>query len=180
MVNLNIMQAAESLLRYTILMKESVVILDNVRSAYNVGAILRTCDAAGITRVIAVGFTPHLAQPNDERPGYAIDRAEKLLAKTALGAEQSLQFDYASTLTQAIQALQTDGYNIYALEQSDDSHNLLDFTPQHPWALVVGHEREGVQNLDLMDATLEIPMRGSKESLNVSVATGIALYRLMY
>jgi tRNA G18 (ribose-2'-O)-methylase SpoU len=155
-----------------------VVILDNIRSAYNVGSILRTADAAGIERVIAVGISPHLRSVDDSRPAYVADREEQLLAKTALGAEQSLQFDYRPTLDEAISELKLAGYAVYALEQAKDSRNLLTFSPAVPWALVVGHERDGVQSLEQMDAILEIPMRGDKESLNVSVATGIALFQL--
>ena len=123
-----------------------VLVLDNIRSSYNVGSILRTADAVGVERVICVGTTPYPALPGDTRPGHVAASNSKEIAKTALGAEKSISISYEPNLKESLNALRTEGYTIAALENSD--------------------------------IILEIPMKGAKESLNVAVSAGIAMYQL--
>lgn len=156
------------------------LVLDNVRSAQNVGTILRTADAAGVGQVWLVGITPSPALDRDPRPPYVQERNRRLISKTALGAEDYLHLDYRPTLAETILELRQLGYTIAALEQAPGARGLFTYFPMEPIALVVGHEVDGVNAaiLGQSDLVLEIPMRGRKESLNVAVATGIALYHL--
>ena len=158
------------------------LVLDNIRSAQNVGSLWRTADAAGIEAIWLCGLTPHPERAQDPRPAYARDRATKLIAKTALGAEQSLPWRYFETAAEAVAELEQTGRHVWALEQADDSVNLFACpVPALPLGLIVGHERGGVNPnlLSRVDQILEIPMFGHKESLNVAVAGGIALYWLV-
>lgn len=159
-----------------------LLVLDNIRSAYNVGSILRTADAVGVERVICIGTTPYPALSQDSRPGHVTARNTKEIAKTALGAEQTISISYEPELRATLEMLKNTGVTIIALEQSGKSTNLFDFTYKEPIALVIGNEINGVHpdNLALADHILEIPMSGTKESLNVAVATGIALYQLAH
>lgn len=155
-----------------------ILVADNVRSLYNVGSLFRTADAAGVSEIILVGISPHPALPNDPRPAHVAIRAAAGIAKTALGAEKTLPWRYFENLETAITALKNEGLAVYALEQHESAVNLFEFKPQFPAALIVGHERNGVGSLDQAEAILQIPQFGQKESLNVAVAAGIALYYL--
>lgn len=159
-----------------------VLILDNVRSAHNVGAIWRTAEAAGIECLVLVGITPHPAIDNDTRLPYVAEKDTTAIVKTALGAEQRLPFTYESELVPTLRQLRSDGYQLVALEQSADSVSLFDYRPRWPLALVVGTETAGLNptTLKLMDDVIEIPQFGHKESLNVASATAITLYFLRY
>jgi tRNA G18 (ribose-2'-O)-methylase SpoU len=161
-------------------MVQPVIILDNLRSAANVGSILRTCDAAGLTHVIACGITPYPPLKNDARDPATLGRIERAIAKTALGAEHTVTVEYIADTLTAIANCRAGGRTVYGLEQAGDALNLLTAQPHHPLALVAGNEVDGVSpaTLAACDHTLEIPQVGAKESLNVAVATGIAIYRL--
>ncbi|HSX02819.1 MAG TPA: TrmH family RNA methyltransferase [Candidatus Saccharimonadia bacterium] len=158
------------------------IILADVRSAQNVGAILRTADAVGAELVITCGITPHPQQPNDPRPGHVAASNHRAIAKTALGAELTVPQQHFATLEAAIKHMRHHHYSIAALEQAENSQPLFDFTTPSQLALVVGPEVAGLAlaDLALCDTILELPMLGRKESLNVSVAAGIALYRLRF
>jgi 23S rRNA (guanosine2251-2'-O)-methyltransferase len=146
---------------------ELTLILHNLRSSHNVGAILRTADAVGVSRVIAVGTTPYPELPHDTRPPHVRSSNTLAIAKSALGAERS--------------DLKKSGVTILGLEQAINSTDLFAFKrPNGPIALIVGPEVSGIEPevLEICDEILEIPMHGQKESLNVSVAAGIALYQL--
>lgn len=143
-----------------------VVVLENIRSAYNVGSVFRTADAFLIDSVIITGYTavpPH-----------------KEIKKTALGAEESVDFTYYTQTTDAISELQQKGFKILAVEQVDESISLDDFQilPNQKVAFVFGNEVSGVeqQTIEMCDGTLEIPQYGMKHSLNISVAAGIILW----
>ena len=157
-------------------MKQLTVILYNIRSTYNVGAILRTCDCLGVGEVIFTGYTPFL----DKGLPHEQAKLRKQIHKTALGAEDTLSFRRAD-ISQAISELKEQGYQILALEQGEHSLNLAD-SPELPdkLALILGEEVHGIPSelLAKCDYLLEIPMLGKKESFNVSVATGIALWEL--
>jgi tRNA G18 (ribose-2'-O)-methylase SpoU len=159
------------------------VVLDDIRSTYNVGAIMRTLDAIGGGTIVCCGLTPYpdLGDGDDRSPVVRTANT-KAIAKTALGAEQALALEHADSVLEAVEQLKRNGVLIYALEQSPRSQNLMTFdVPRDSvFALVVGSEVEGVcpAVLSACDQVLEIPQNGTKESLNVSVAAGIALYKL--
>ena len=158
-------------------MKKLIVILHNIRSTYNVGAILRTCDCLGIDEVVFSGYTPFL----DKGLPYEREKLKKQIHKTALGAEETLKWHRAEDIFAEIAAQKAEGRKIVALEQGEKSINLADecnFTDD--MALILGEEVHGVPSevLEQCDTLLEIPMCGTKESFNVSVATGIALFAL--
>ncbi|MEI7741950.1 MAG: TrmH family RNA methyltransferase [bacterium] len=140
-----------------------VLILDNIRSNYNVGAIFRTADAFRVQEIVCAGYTP-----TPETEG---------LKKTALGAEITVPWR-AESLEASIKRLRADGYQIVALEIGGE--DIAKFKTPEKIALILGNEVEGVnpEILKSVDHRLEIPMRGKKESLNVSVACGIALFAL--
>ena len=146
-----------------------VVVLDNVRSQHNVGAVFRTADAMRIERVVLCGIC--CCPPNQE------------LHKTALGAEESVNWTYFQNTIEAVKALQAEGYTVYAVEQAHDSMTLEEAAKEIQRtmvAVVLGHEVFGVQQevVDLCTQCIEIPQYGTKHSMNVSVTAGIVMYRL--
>ncbi|MBI3632329.1 MAG: TrmH family RNA methyltransferase [Candidatus Vogelbacteria bacterium] len=153
--------------------KEVVLVLDNIRSTYNVGSIFRIADCAGVSKIYLVGVTP---DPIDR-----FGRERKDIAKVALGAEKTVSWGHVRDIKILIKNLKKDGLEIVALEQSPNSINYKKFKPKFPLALVLGEEVKGigVDTLKFCDKIIEIPMAGQKESLNVSVATGIALFRIL-
>jgi len=143
------------------------VILENIRSCHNVGAIFRTADAAGWDKVFLCGYTP---APPDRR-----------IEKVSLGAENSVEWESAESITEVISKLKKEGFEIIALEKNDTAENIFEADLENEKiALILGNEVEGIspEVLALADKTLMIPMNGEKESLNVSVAAGIAFYAL--
>lgn len=154
-----------------------IPILYNIRSIHNVGSILRTCDGFGINQVVCTGYTPH---PQKGLPHEQL-RLMETLHKTALGAEKTVESVYALDIENAIKEYREQGFAVYALEQASNSQNLAKFsTSEEKAILILGEEVHGIPAdiLALCDQILEIPMRGQKESFNVSVAAGIALYEL--
>jgi len=150
-----------------------VVLLDNVRSLYNTGSILRTADAAGVERVVLCGITPRPDQGGRQR---------RAIAKTALGAEESVAWEYQADTGAALRALTADGYRIVALETSPAAVDLFTWSPDWPVCLVLGHERVGISDELaplLLNTVIRIPMLGRKGSLNVATAAGVALYELL-
>ena len=157
-------------------MKQLVVILYNIRSTYNVGAILRTCDCLGVSEVIFTGYTPFM----DKGLPYEQEKLRKQIHKTALGAEETLKWCRAD-IDDALKTLKEQGFKIVALEQGENSLNLADSPSfDQKIALILGEEVHGIPQeiLANCDHLLEIPMLGQKESFNVSVATGIALWEI--
>ena len=146
------------------------VVLDNVRSEMNVGSIFRTADAFLIDRICLCGITP---QP---------PKAE--IHKTALGAEESVAWQYYPTAIDAIEQLKAAGYLICSIEQVHDSVSLADFTVEadQPVAIVMGNEVKGVsqQVVDLSDRCVEIPQEGTKHSLNISCCAAIVMWHLYH
>ncbi len=153
----------------------SALILHNIRSVYNVGSIFRTADAMGVSKIILSGYTP---LPVDR---FGLPRKD--FAKVSLGAEQTVRWEQTKTFAQAIKKLKKENYFVVAVEQDKKSVSLFDFkTPKNiPVALVLGNEVKGLSPsaLKLCDKIVEIPMKGKKESLNVSVAAGIAMFTLL-
>ena len=145
-----------------------IMVLDNVRSLHNVGSVLRTADAFRIEAVYMCGITA--TPPSAE------------IHKTALGAEDSVAWQYFEDTLQAVEKLKTEGYTVLAVEQVEGSLKLGDFAfePQKKYALVMGNEAKGVRQ-DVVDAchqALEIPQYGTKHSMNVSVTAGIVMWEV--
>lgn len=145
-----------------------VIVLDNVRSAQNVGSFFRTADAFGIGRIALCGISA--TPPNRE------------IHKTALGAEQSVEWSYHPTTLECIESLRQEGYRIIAIEQIEGATMLNNFRAESAerYALVFGNEVDGVDQAvaDIVDGAIEIPQVGIKHSLNVSVSAGILMWEL--
>jgi 23S rRNA (guanosine2251-2'-O)-methyltransferase len=158
------------------------LILSDIRSALNVGAILRTADAAGIELVYACGYTPYPKQPNDPRAAHIVASNTRSIAKTALGAEVDVPVAHYLDTASAIREARSSGFKIIVVEQAERSLNLYQYRPDGPVALVVGNEVTGVSDADLSlsDVILQLPMVGAKESLNVSAAAAIAIYQMRF
>jgi tRNA G18 (ribose-2'-O)-methylase SpoU len=145
-----------------------VAILDNLRSAYNVGSIFRTAECAHIEKLILCGITP-------TPPHGGIE-------KTALGTTKSVPWEYALSVLSTIEALKNKGYTIASLEITNQSIPVQEIKKEHfPLALIIGNEVSGVSEaaLSASDLILEIPLFGKKESLNVSIAFGVAIFLLL-
>ncbi len=142
-----------------------VVVLDNVRSMNNIGSIFRTCDALRVEKLCLCGITA--TPPNRE------------INKTALGATESVDWIYYDNTLQCIEELKTKGYQIFSIEQAQNSVMLQDFQKDNsPCAIVLGNEVEGVEQniIDISDNVIEIPQFGTKHSFNVAVTCGIVLW----
>ncbi len=154
-------------------MKDVVLILDNIRSVHNVGSIFRTAETAGVAKIYCIGTTP---VPLDR-----FGQKRKDFAKVALGAEDLVPWEYVEVGEILIKKLKKADYDIVALEQDAKSVNFRKLKVGKKVALIVGNEVGGVAKslLKLADEIAEIPMQGKKESLNVSVATGIILFEIL-
>jgi len=159
-------------------MPEIIVIAHNIRSTHNVGAIFRTAEGFGVSKIILSGYTPYPTIQNDTRLPHISEKLTKQISKTALDAEKIVPFEHRAELS--LQDIKADGYRIVALEQADRSIPMAEYAPTHKIALLLGEEVEGIsaELLQQCEDIIEIPMVGKKESFNVSVATGIALYAL--
>lgn len=162
--------------------RELVLVLDNIRSIYNVGSIFRSADGAGVKKVYLTGITPYPKMVNDARKPWEIETVSQKLHKTALGAEEFVDWEYANTAEDIVKHLESEKYKIIGLEQTMDAQNVFQYHTADKVALIVGNEIEGVSPalLDLCDGKVVIPMVGRKESLNVSVATAIAVFLLLH
>ena len=150
-----------------------ILVLNNIRSVHIVGSIFRTADAAGIKKIYLCGYSP--------TPLHRLGTPRKDFAKVSLGAEKTIPWVQVKTLGAAIKQLKKEKCFIAAVEQDKNSTSLFKFRlPKKPLALVLGNEVRGLSksSLKLCDVILEIPMQGYKESLNVSVAAGVALFLL--
>ncbi len=143
-----------------------VTVLDNLRSAFNVGSIIRTCDAFAIKKIYLCGITPGLKN--------------KKVLKTSLGAENNIVAYEKSSTTKTLKELRGHGYELVGLEISKDSIDIESYRPRKKVALVVGNEVSGLSSeaAEICDRLVKIPMLGTKQSLNVSVAFGVAAYEL--
>ncbi len=152
-----------------------IAVLDNIRSVHNVGSMFRTADGVGIEKMYCCGVTP--------TPLDRFGRPRKDFAKVSLGAEKFVEWDYAASTARLLSALKKQGYTVIALEQSEHSVSRIPKSSMltSKFCLVVGNEVNGLSPaiLKRADSIIEIPMRGKKESLNVSVAFGIAAYSLL-
>jgi tRNA G18 (ribose-2'-O)-methylase SpoU len=146
--------------------KEIYVLAHNIRSMHNIGSIFRTSDGAGVSKV-------YLA-------GYCACPPRKEISKTALGAEEYIPWEFHKDPIQLIKRLKREGVQIISLERTESDKNIFNIRPKYPFCLIVGNEIEGISEelLEMSDKIVEIPMKGMKESLNVSVAFGIGIYAL--
>jgi tRNA G18 (ribose-2'-O)-methylase SpoU len=162
------------------------LVAHNIRSTHNVGAFFRTCDGLGVKKIIFSGYTPYPTFEGDSRLPHFADKITRQIHKTALGAESVIDFETFETLEETISNLKKDGYTLVALEQFPGSKHpeevlkRLQDQKAVKVALIIGNEIHGVsdETLNQVNHIMEIPMQGLKESLNVSVATAIALYVL--
>jgi len=153
-----------------------IIVLDNIRSLFNVGSIFRTADAVGAEKIYLCGITP---EPIDK-----FNRIRPQLAKVSLGAEKTMVWEYNKSVNNVICDLKKQGYKILAVEQNKKSIPYYKFrlNKKNKIALVFGNEVEGVSEsvIKKADKILEIPMAGKKESLNVSVSAGIVMFGIRY
>lgn len=162
------------------------LVLDNIRSTYNVGAILRTADGFGVSKVILSGYTPRVHDKN--LLPHLREKLDHEIHKTALGAENMLDIYSSDDIKTELKKLHEQGWQIVGLENNIENVTLLKLNDpslkevlKENVILVLGEEVNGIDNLlhDIIDLFIEIPMCGQKESFNVSVAAGIAMYQLM-
>lgn len=159
-------------------MAEITLVLHNIRSTHNVGSIFRSAEGFGVKEIILTGYTPYPKTDDDSRLPHIADKLTSQIHKTALGAEKLVSFRHYETLNEW---MADNKLPIVALEQSAESQSLPDFNPPKKFALILGEEVNGI-NPDVLkrcDYIVEIPMFGKKESFNVSVACGVALYGLL-
>ncbi len=154
--------------------KEVVVILHNVRSVYNVGSVFRTSDAIGVSKIYLTGYTP--------TPLDRFARERKDVAKSALGAQKSVEWEHFKNVSCVFKKLKKKEFEIVAVEQSKKSIDYKEYKPKRKMVFIFGNEVRGVskQLLSKCDKIIEIPMKGKKESLNVSVSAGVILFGVSF
>jgi len=161
-----------------VVMRQLVLIANNLRSSHNVGSLLRTADGLGVEKVYLTGYTPYPLSDQDKRLPHLSKKIDSAISKIALGAEKYIDWEHQEEITHVITQLKAEGYKILALEQTKDSVALNKYQPEEKIAILVGREVEGIEPevLELCDSALEIPMLGRKESFNVVQAAAMALY----
>jgi 23S rRNA (guanosine2251-2'-O)-methyltransferase len=146
-----------------------IIVLENIRSAYNVGSVFRTADAFLVEAIYIIGYS---AKP-----------PHKEIKKTALGAEETVEWKYFKTTAEAIEELKNRKYKVFAVEQAEGSYELqaVSFEPKEKLAVVFGNEVTGVEqsSIHLCDGCIEIPQLGMKHSLNIATAAGVVLWELV-
>ncbi len=154
-------------------MKNNILILHNIRSVENVGAMFRTADAVGIDKIYLTGYTP--------TPLDRFGRKRKDLAKSALGAEEFVEWEQKKSISALLAKLKKESYLIIGIEQAKNSVDYKKVKTKNKNVFIVGAEVEGLPKsiLKKCDIIVEIPMKGKKESLNVSVALGIVLFQIL-
>ena len=152
---------------------KAYLILDNIRSSENVGAIFRTADAVGISKIFLIGITP--------APIDRFGRVQPKISKVALGAEETVEWEQREDINLLIEELKKDDISVCAVEQDESATDYKKASMKKDTAFIFGPEVSGVnkKTLSLCDSVIEIPMKGEKESLNVSVSVGVALYRIL-
>jgi 23S rRNA (guanosine2251-2'-O)-methyltransferase len=150
----------------------AAVLLDNVRSMYNVGAFFRAADGVGLQKLCLCGITAH--------PGLGL-RSKKAISKTALGAEETVPWEHDWDAVRMAEKMRHSGFEIAAIEISADAVDLYSWQPRFPVCVAFGHEVDGLRPelLALADTHVRIPMLGQKKSLNVATAGGVVLYELL-
>ena len=152
---------------------KNILIIHNIRSVVNVGAMFRTADAVGIDKIYLTGYTP--------TPLDRFGRKRRDLVKSALGAEEFVPWEHKKNISILITKLKKEGFYIFGLEQDEKSVDYRKIKLKNKNAFIMGTEVSGISKnvLEKCDVIAEIPMKGKKESLNVSVACGILLFRIL-
>ena len=165
-------------------MPEITLIAHNIRSTHNVGSIFRTAEGFGVKKIILSGYTPYPSHNGDSRLPHIAQKIQSQIHKTALGAESLVPFEHYETLDAWFQDnnATSNPLTVIALEQNAKSHPIQEYQPDKAFALLLGEEVKGIElnYLKHCNHIIEIPMSGKKESFNVSVACGIALYALSF
>jgi len=159
-------------------MPEIIVIAHNIRSTHNIGSIFRTCEGFGVSKIIISGYSPYPKLIHETRLPHLVEKLTNQIHKTALGAETMVECEYTENLN--LELFKKQGFVIVGLEQDKKSIPINKYKVPKKIALLIGEEVSGITDdlRILCDNIIEIPMCGKKESFNVSVATGIALYAL--
>lgn len=152
------------------LIQKQYIILDNIRSAYNVGAIFRTAEGAGVKKIYLCGYTP--------RPTDRFGRVVAEIQKTSLGASDMVPWEGVDDISELLHRLRSEKVQLVAVELVPDAISLYDFSPNKKVAYVFGNEVTGIlpEVRALCDVTMQIPMRGEKESLNIATTVGIVVF----
>lgn len=162
------------------LMPEIILILDNIRSTYNVGSIMRSAECFGVSKLLFAGYTPYPKTAFDKRLPHEVNKLDKQIQKTALGV--NIPFEVFESTQEAIDYAHKNNFSVAALEQAGNSTHLPRYQCPPQLALILGNEVSGIskQTQSQTDVTIEIPILGKKESLNVAVSAAIALYSLRF
>lgn len=162
--------------------KSFVVIAHDIRSCLNIGSLLRTADGLGVDRLYLTGYTPYPSSDRDDRLPHQSKKIHNQIHKSALGAEDIVNWVHDSDVDNVIKKLKDQGYEIFALEQNAKAINLAELRPPQKIALLLGSEVEGIDSklLNECDQIIEIPMRGKKESYNVVQAFAMAGYQIQF
>ena len=158
------------------------VVCDNIRSLANVGLIFRLADATRVEKLFLCGITGYPAMPGDPRPPWVAERADRVIAKTAIHTVAHVPWEYRPNALETVRELKSRGVRIVVLEQTTESVDYATVEYEFPLCLVLGHERAGVEDelLALADHIVEIPMYGMGNSLNVAMAFGIVVYEILH
>jgi tRNA G18 (ribose-2'-O)-methylase SpoU len=161
-------------------MRQTVLIVHDIRSTHNVGALLRTAECLGANHVYFTGYTPYPATTSDDRLPHIAAKLTKQIEKTSLGTETMIAWSHEPNVVELVAQLKADGFVLVGLEQHPTSMPLNDLRTSKNIALLIGREVEGIapELLEQCDTIVEIPQFGKKKSLNVVQATAIALYHL--
>lgn len=163
-------------------MRNIIVIAHNIRSAHNVGSLLRTAEGLGVEKLYITGYTPYPLMTNDTRLPHIASKLNASIQKTALNAQESIAWEYEEDILAVINKLQKDGFHVCALEQTKTAVPATTYQPTEKIAILLGSEVTGVDQalLDLCDGHMVIPMYGKKESFNVVQAAAMVLFRLRF
>ncbi|HSW85687.1 MAG TPA: TrmH family RNA methyltransferase [Candidatus Saccharimonadales bacterium] len=163
-------------------MRSLVLIAHNLRSAHNIGSLLRTAEGLGVDKVYLTGYTPYPSSPDDNRLPHISHKVNRQIIKTSLNAEKTIDWQHVSNVSKPLNDLKRNGFSIVALEQSEQAVQLPIYFPPDKLALIVGREVGGIEKqiLDRCDQIVEIPMIGQKESFNVVQAAAMALYTFRF
>lgn len=159
-------------------MPEVVLIAHDIRSTHNIGALLRTAEGLGASKLYMTGYTPYPQSSNDARLPHISKKLHAQIHKTALGAEKNIAWQHHESITSLLQELKNDGFKLVALEQSDKSIALPTYQAPAKVAILLGREVEGIDTelVGQCDTIVEIPMKGKKESFNVVEAATMIMY----
>lgn len=163
-------------------MREIRLIVHDIRSTHNVGSLMRTAEGMGISCIYFSGYTPYPRSVEDKRLPHIVEKLDKQIHKTALGAEKLVSWAIIENIAICIDELRAEGFEMVALEQAPHSIPLANYNPSEKIAILIGREVEGIDEalLKKCDIVIEIPMFGKKESFNVVQAAAMALYHCRF